>query len=95
MRLSIFLFSILNLSAQIPFDKKLHLATGVVIGVIASHHSSHPVRDAFIASAVAGIAKELIDKKRYGHFDQLDIQFTISGAMISSFTRRRIRQPYH
>jgi len=76
----------LNVSAQIPKDKQLHMLAGFGIGSITttiSVYEDHSFLKAFfLSSAVsmtAGVAKELYDKDRGYEFDYRDLACTFAG----------------
>lgn len=95
---SLFLLAALGLPVHaetlIPKDKQAHLAAGVVIGLTAGYTAKqlgfkHPERWGFAAGVLAGVAKELYDKKHPKNHtcDPYDALATAAGATIT-FTVR-------
>ena len=90
---SIFLLAALGLPAfsepLIPKDKQQHLLAGAVIGLGAGYTAKqlgfkHPERWGFAAGVLAGVAKELYDKKHPKNHtcDVNDALATAGGATI-------------
>ena len=72
----------LNVSAQIPKDKQLHMLTGFGMGsattAISVYEDHSFLKAFFFSSAVsmtAGVAKELYDKDRGYEFDYKDLVY--------------------
>jgi len=74
-------------------DKQAHAGTGAAISLYASeiarqHGSKHPALWGFGCAVGAGMAKELIDRRRAGnHFDVADLGATASGGLLTFSVR--------
>lgn len=72
----------------IAHDKQLHIAAGAVASstgymMAQAFHIKHPQRWGFAVGALAGLAKELHDRKQPGnHFDTKDMLATMLGGSI-------------
>jgi uncharacterized protein YfiM (DUF2279 family) len=80
-----------SLSAQIPYDKKLHAGAGVVIGTWGTFAGNSmnwkPEKAALFGMgsvAVAGLGKELWDEIEYGGWDWKDLGATMIGGTIGT-----------
>lgn len=82
----------ITVKAQIPYDKKLHFAGGVLVAESASILNEHTLKAndfavRLSASIIAGIGKEIIDSKQVGNrFDKVDAIATICGGAASKLT---------
>ncbi len=68
---------------KIPYDKRLHIIAGFLIGVIGTVITPYSVLG-ILAAFMAGIAKELYDQYSYGGFDYQDMIATWMGGIIGS-----------
>jgi uncharacterized protein YfiM (DUF2279 family) len=87
----ILLFVTLSLSAQIAYDKKLHVAAGALVGTWGTFAGNamdlKPEGAALFgisSAAVAGLGKELWDEIDYGGWDWADFGATMIGGAIGT-----------
>lgn len=80
-------------TAQIPKDKQLHFGVGLAISTITNvtiYSVKKDRKKAFWVgvgmSILAGVGKEIYDKKQGKKFDVADIGYTVAGGVISSLT---------
>ena len=80
-----------SLAAQIPYDKKLHVGAGVVIGTWGTFAGNSmnwkPEKSALLgitSATVAGVGKELWDEIEYGGWDWRDLGATMIGGTIGT-----------
>jgi len=81
----------LNISAQIPYDKKLHIGAGFVIstwGTFAAdacgYNAEQSALFGVVASFGAGVAKELADGCGFGTMDIKDFRATMYGGLVGT-----------
>ena len=68
---------------NIPYDKRLHMLAGLLIGVIGTVITPYSFVG-ILAAFIAGIAKELYDQCSYGGFDTDDMIATWIGGAVGS-----------
>lgn len=68
---------------NIPYDKRLHMLAGLLIGVIGTVITPYTFVG-ILAAFIAGIAKELYDQYSYGGFDIDDAIATWIGGAVGS-----------
>lgn len=91
--LLILLFIPLLNYGQIPLDKKLHFAAGAGISLvtyatviqITNNHKKATIYS-IVTPIVIGLAKELIDEKKYKGFDSKDWAYTVGGGLFITTT---------
>ncbi len=82
------------LKAQVEQDKALHFAVGAVSGAAGAYVASElsgksrfwTVTGAIATSLAAGLAKEAVDKRRYGSWDNADLGATVLGGVTVGVT---------
>ena len=68
-----------NILNKIPYDKKLHIGCGFLIGLFGEFFK---LGYGIALSVSAGIVKEVYDYHDYGKFDPMDMIVTWFGGMI-------------
>ena len=98
--MSIFALAILSISLWLPAiaggiapDKAKHFVAGAVISLVTGETAGalklpHPRLWAFGAAVLAGVAKEVYDRRRGGRFDPNDLAATALGGAVVTFTVR-------
>lgn len=88
------LLSVTSYSQQIPYDKQLHFAGGMVGGVIGSAIGTHygngkpiyTVLGGVAGGLVLGVIKESLDEKNYNGWDNKDLGYTFLGGVTMGVT---------
>lgn len=68
-----------NILNKIPYDKKLHIGCGFLIGLFGGFFR---LEYGIALSVLAGIAKEVYDYHDYGKFDKYDMFATWLGGLV-------------
>ena len=62
------------------YDKKLHFFAGFIISIL-TYELLDSIVSAFVASFLAGVAKEIYDRISYGCYDIQDLLATVAGGI--------------
>ena len=88
-------------SGQIPEDKWLHFGAGVLAGG-AGAYAGYKISggdpwwtfgSAVGASLLAGLAKEALDERNYGGWDNADLAATVAGGIVAGVTVELVFTP--
>lgn len=78
--------------AAVERDKKLHFAAGAMIAaptyfIAKELGSKRPELWAILAASLAGLIKEMIDRKQpLNKFDNADLAYTVAGGVVVSYS---------